>query len=98
MIDENGNRVLRMKKDAVGVAKAGLERYTTRRDDETSRVSDAILEYTRKAVEAGRMDADVARDILERNGMQVGGMFSLREGEEESEKARIRRYLGIVVK
>ncbi|MBR3454646.1 MAG: hypothetical protein IKH26_04910 [Bacteroidaceae bacterium] len=80
-IDENGNRVLRMNADAVDVAKAGLERYTTRRDDETSRVSDAILEYTRKVVEAGRMDADVARDILERNGMDVGGKFSLREGE-----------------
>lgn len=86
-INERGEREFRLPDNVVEIAKEGMERYSSRRDVESSRTNEAVLEYVKRSIADHRMDADKAKEILQRYGIDMEGeqqpVFSI--GEEDKE-------------
>lgn len=92
VVNENGEREFRMPDNAVEIAQEGMNRYTERRDKETSMENDAIIEYCKRSIEAGRMDAAKANEILKSHGIAVDEasfpQYSLEPMQQKPRKTR----------
>ncbi|MBO4821017.1 MAG: hypothetical protein J5548_06080 [Prevotella sp.] len=103
-INERGEREFRLPDNVVEIAKEGMERYSSRRDVESSRTNEAVLEYVKRSIADHRMDADKAKEILQRYGIDMEGevegkndgvRFSISPEEKEvQQKAIDGRYIG----
>lgn len=79
-IDANGNRVFKLPDNTIDIIKAGVERYSTRKDAETARELEAIEEYARRSVADGRLSKKDADAIIESaknnlNGSEAERLF-----------------------
>ena len=60
------------------IIKDGVDRYTSRKSGEDERMGDAIKEYCKRSVEAGKMSETEAARILRKHGIIKGKKFSER--------------------
>ena len=68
-IDENGDRSFRMPDNTVDIVREGVARYSERKRAEESRVNEAITEFTRRSVDAGKLSEEEAERILGEGGI-----------------------------
>lgn len=71
-IDENGERSFRMPDNTVDIVREGVARYSERKRVEESRVNEAITEFTRRSVDAGKLSEEDASRILGDAGIDFG--------------------------
>lgn len=55
----------------IEVIQDGIRRYSNRMAKEDARINEAIVEYCKRSIEAGKMSKQVAEDILDRHGIKM---------------------------
>lgn len=73
VIDEQGNRTFKLPGNTLQIIKDGVERYTSLRDREDAKVGDAMAEYIKRSVEAGRLTEEQAQTLINADSAELGG-------------------------